>query len=197
MADVVYISSGPYTFKFDKREELGMITPTWTQEYPVSPGWTSFNLHLSGDGRELAAHIDDIKPSLLLFLRKLHSLTIEVALSNRPRKKIDLYRHETDDNDIVKLERFVNGNRVSSDDYFVIKRVIKAYSLEQTRRDIKETEIVLAFPITEQGEPSIEIQDVHAYLPLRKYGFTVCASVLPISICRGDSGDSSSFKRIS
>jgi len=174
VADVVYISSGPYTFKLDKRNKLGMITPIWTDEYPVKAGWTSFNLHLAQDGKKLAAHTNDIKPSLLLFLRKLRSLTVEVALSNpHTIKIIQINRHETDDSDIVTLERLVDGTRVSLDTNLLIKHTVKAYTHEPKRPNTKDSEIALAFPVQADGTPKISAQDVHAFLPLRKFGFAV------------------------
>jgi hypothetical protein len=183
VADVVYISSGPYTFKFDKGQKLGMITPTWTNKYPVQSGWTSFYLDLFEDSKKLAARTNDIKPSLLLFLRKLRSLTVAVALSTSSANKIiEIHRHETDDPDTVILERVVNGTRVSLDNNLLIKHTVKSYPREPKRPNSKESEIVLAFPIANDGTPKISPQDVHAFLPLRKYGFMV--HFLPIYLLR-------------
>ena len=50
VADVVWISSREYSFKFDKSEPLGMIAPTW-ERFPeeVKPGYTSMLLQLSSE----------------------------------------------------------------------------------------------------------------------------------------------------
>ncbi|CAN9390393.1 unnamed protein product [Alternaria alternata] len=50
VADVVSISSGHYSFKFDKKETLGMIAPIW-DEFPDFrlPNNTSVLLQLSAD----------------------------------------------------------------------------------------------------------------------------------------------------
>jgi hypothetical protein len=172
VADEVFISSGDYTFKLDKREKLGMITPIWSEEYPVTPGWTSFYLHLSHDPQELASHTEDIQPSLLLFLRKLRSLSIEIALGGI-RRDIEIHRYETADPNVVNIKRGVDGTCVSSETFLMVKHVIKPFQLEPKRVNIQETDIILAFPITQEGDPVIRGQDVHAFLPLRKFGLTV------------------------
>jgi len=67
---------------------------------------------------------------------------------------------------------------LSSEDT-TVERCVTVRHLAQTpggepgREDIKESEIVLAFPVTEAREPVQRIQDVHAFLPLRCYGFKV------------------------
>lgn len=180
VADVVFISSGPYTFKLDKREKLGMITPIWTEEYPVTPGYTSFYLDLVRDGEELANHMDDIKPSLLLFLRKLRSMTVNISLSSRLKsRRIEIRRYETEDPDVVKLERVLDGKHSSSENYLMIKHSVEVYPKEPKRKNIKESDVVLAFPISDNGEPVINPQDVHAFLPLRDFGLKV--SCVPVA----------------
>ena len=47
-ADVVWISSREFTFKFDKTKFLGMVTPIWADfPEPTRPGCTSIYLQLS------------------------------------------------------------------------------------------------------------------------------------------------------
>jgi hypothetical protein len=174
VADEVFITSGQYTFKLDRREKLGMITPIWSEEYPAVPGWTSFHLHLTRNGQDLAAHTEDIKPSLLLFLRKLRSLTIDIALSlGNLKKNIEIYRYDTPDPNVINIERLLNGDCISSDNYLMVTHIAEAYQPEPKRKNVKESEIVLAFPISENGNPIFRTQDVHAFLPLRKFGFNV------------------------
>lgn len=176
---MVFISSDIYTFKLDRREKLGMITPIWTGEHPVDPGWTSFHLKLARNEQELVKHVEDIKPSLLLFLRKLRSLKIEVT-SKKTKKTIQINRRETVDPDIVMLERLLlNGTRVS-ERYLILKHTITPDQKEPKRKGIKSSEIVLAFPITPEGTPIAETREVHAFLPLRNYGFNVC---FPFRFC--------------
>jgi hypothetical protein len=185
VADRVYINSGPYSFYFDKRAPLGMITPALDSQYPAVRGWTTFHLHLapSENGNDLSAQLRDVSPTLLLFLRKLRALSITV-----PSDGTDIEVRRTDyvDRDMVVLERVQNGERIV-ESYVLVKYLAQTPSEEPTREGVKESEIVLAFPVTETREPMAKNQDVHAFLPLRCYGFKVRSPVWthdrPCSTC--------------
>ena len=71
----MHIASRDFQFKFDKREKLGMITPIWCTDYPITKGQTTFRLELSPgeSGAALAEHASKLEPSLLLFLRQLNT----------------------------------------------------------------------------------------------------------------------------
>lgn len=172
MADVVYISSGPYTFKLDKQERHGMMTPIWTDRYQVLPGLTSFYLQLAQDGQQLVADLEGIKPTLLLFLRQLVSFTIEIAINNI-KNVVRINQYDTDDPDVFEVERLFNGNVVFSEKYLKLKHTIEPYQHEEKRQNIAESDVILAFPITENGSPIIRMQEVHAFLPVRSCGFSV------------------------
>jgi hypothetical protein len=89
---------------------------------------------------------------------------------------IDIHRsahHDSNDADIVTLRRVVDGLS-SSEKYFKVKVIAKTYLQEDKRKGISESAVVLAFPLTENEGPNIGIQAVHAFLPLRSYGFSVC-----------------------
>lgn len=81
-ADVVWISSGPYSFKFDKSKQLGMIAPIW-DEFPavIKPGYTSLFLQLSEDynRRGLLDELRSLDSRLLIFLRHLRNITISIS----------------------------------------------------------------------------------------------------------------------
>ena len=160
-----------YTFKFDKKEELGMITPSWTDRYPVLPGWTSFYLSPVEDSEKITAYINDIKPSLLLFLRQLRQMTIKIELSGAGRKLIELTRKDVD-TDIVVLK---DSRSSLAERLLMVKHMTKTYTEETKRMGIEESEILLVFPLTELEMPKIEqhAQPVYAFLPIKSFGFTV------------------------
>jgi hypothetical protein len=170
VADAVIISSREYTFELDKNKELGMITPRWTDEYPVRPGWTTFHLRLSPlqDSTTIISYIKDIRPSLLLFLRQLRHMTINIQLSNTQNQLIELSRID-DDSDVVVLM----DSRSNPAHYLMVKHMVKTFARESKREGIRQSEIVLAFPITATGAPIVEKQAVHAFLPLKSFGFKV------------------------
>ena len=151
VAEIAYISSTDYTFKFDKKEELGMITPSWTDRYPVRPGWTSFYLHLSPaeDSEKIISYINDIKPSLLLFLRQLRQMTISIKLSDTAHNKLIELARKDADSDIVILE----DSRSSPERFLMVKHTTKTYTEEMKRMGIEESEIMLVFPLTDTGMP--------------------------------------------
>jgi hypothetical protein len=184
IADEVNISSGIYTFKLDRNQKLGMITPIWTPSLPVKTGWTNFDLLLkSSDSKALSAHLEGIKPSLLLFLRRLDCLTIKGPLGIFGKQvSIQIHRSVYHDNDagVVTLRKVEDGHS-STEKYFQVKGIAKTYPQEDRRKGISESVVVLAFPLTENEEPKIGAQDVHAFLPLRSYGFKVCLH-LPSSL---------------
>ncbi len=170
VADQVYITSGPYSFHFDKTAPLGMITPILGFRYPAVPGWTTFHLHLapSENGSDLSTQLRDVRPTLLLFLRQLRILNITT-----PGVTLEVRRTDDDDRDMISLEHIQNGAR-DVERYILVRHLAQTPIGEPGREDVKESEVVLAFPVTKNQEPVMKKQDVHAFLPLRCYGFKVC-----------------------
>jgi hypothetical protein len=163
-----------YTFKLDRREELGMITPIWEPSLTAVPGCTTFGLELSrsADPKMLSAHLKDIQPTLLLFLQKLRYVIIEGPIGPQGRTAtIEIHRDDVD-TDIISLQRIENG-RTSINKYFRVTHVTQTHLGEDRRRDVTHSNVVLAFPLTETEAPQISVQSIHAFLPLRSYGFTV------------------------
>lgn len=167
ITDVVYVLSRKYSFYFDRTQELGMITPIWSTEYPVRRGWTTFRLKMSSNDnlQRMVSYLEDVKPSLLLFLRKLRGIDLSIG-----HKRVVFHRSEIG-TDIV-LSSF-DGSATQSHRYLIVKHQVPVPEEERKRPGIKETELVLAFPMDMGGEPVIENQDVYAFLPLRTYGFKV------------------------
>ena len=195
----MHISSGEYTFKLGKNEELGMITPTWNEsEHPVIPGWTSFHLELSPceDPHVVASYIRDINPSLLLFLGKLREMTIDIQLAGETRDEIvKLVRKDVDSGTVV-----LEDSRSSPERFLMVKQMTKTYEEEAKRIGVEQSEMLLAFPLTGEGMPKIEKQPqaVHAFLPIKSFGFTVCnLSYSTWQWSHSDAQCSSSSRRIS
>jgi HSP90 family molecular chaperone len=72
VADEVTIFSGPYSFKFDKKQRFGMINPIWIdREGDVPLNKTSIVLKLSDDysAQELVDELQRFDAHCLLFLR--------------------------------------------------------------------------------------------------------------------------------
>jgi hypothetical protein len=147
-----------------------MITPILGSRYPAVRGWTTFHLHLapSENGNDLSTQLRDVRPTLLLFLRQLRAFCITI-----PGVTLEVRRTDDGDRDMVSLERIVNGTR-DLERYILVRHIAQTPFGEPGREDVKESEIVLAFPVTENQDPVTKQQEVHAFLPLRCYGFKVC-----------------------
>lgn len=170
VADTVRICSREYTFMFDKGKPLGMIAPIWMNNAAARSGWTTFELGLSPkiDGDELVSRLKDIRPSLILFLQKIHRMEITTDNKNLTIQKTVLK------NGVTRIQRSGDGP-AQSNDYIIFKHAVTTAKGEEKREGVSSSEIVLSFPVTEYGHPVISDQNVHAFLPLRPFGFTVSA----------------------
>lgn len=145
-----------------------MITPSWAEDCPGRQNWTRFTLQLSNttDSAQLESYLLDIDPTLLLFLRKLRCLTIDLGAV-----KFTVQRMDPQPN-VVSLRR-ISGYQVTDSPYLLVKRFVDSYAMEKKRPNVSQTEIILAFPLSRDGSPKIIKQSVHAFLPIREYGFSV------------------------
>ncbi|OCK90529.1 uncharacterized protein K441DRAFT_578728 [Cenococcum geophilum 1.58] len=151
VADAVWITSREYTFKFDRRAELGMIAPVeppvWA-EFPEATilGYTSFYLQLAEDYNEdeLVQEILSFDSILLIFLRRIREINLKVSQGNGKIWSSQLSR----------ADRLETGNLItelsqgqSTKQYFVRKHVVNPTVLEAKRPGCLQTEVLLAFPI--------------------------------------------------
>lgn len=152
-----------------------MITPILGSAYPPKPGWTTFHLRLapSENGTDISAQHRILRPTLLLFLRQLRTLNITVKEATRYRT-LKISREGEPEHDIVSLLMRLNGVELKVQRYLLVRKFAQTPTQEPERQGIERSEIVLAFPVTETGDAVIKTQDVHAFLPLRRYGFNVC-----------------------
>lgn len=177
VAHRVHVASGPFTFLFDRNACLGMVNPIWDASHGSIPGWTTFRLSIAQtvNRSDLKDQVKGIKPTLLLFLRKLRSLDVEIYISRCLRISL---RRVDESNEIVKLERRENGVCVSTERYIVVRRLVRTYTGEEKRQGIQQSEVVLAFPIDASDKPIIDQQYVHAFLPVATYGLPVCDNLI-------------------
>jgi len=175
VAQVVWISSGYYSFKFDKNEKLGMIAPNWADfPGPRLVGYTSILLQLSADydPRQLIAEMKSLDPRLLVFLRQLRQINIKSKFTIGRTSKSVLGRQDiSDKTDGLKTVRLLHNKASSS--LKIFRYPVVNLPPDSKRPSCTVSEILLAFPTTESGEPSVESQNVYAFLPIRDYGFKV------------------------
>lgn len=173
-ADVVWISSREFTFKFDKTKFLGMVAPIWT-EFPETPrpGCTSFYLQLSKVYEEetLIHELLTFDANLLIFLRRIKEINIRVV-----RRDEMVWEKK-----IRKVEGWQGVDRMtvlhageSTFQYLIRTHVIKDLPKEHKRPNWHQTKVLLAFPTAEFPEQPLFVpQNVYAFLPIRNYGLKV------------------------
>jgi len=182
IANKVHIYSNGFQFEFnyDESNPVSMIIPEWIDDIPnfVDPKQTNIVLHLKPEVKnELSSYIEEIHPSLLLFLRKLKVIEIEDKNRNRARR-MELYEKD-------EAVEIVYGENKSH--WKVIRKSLRVQQgiNEKRRKDVNETEIILAFPLNKNGSPDTSNEQyVFAFLPVRKYGFKFIIQtdfILPIT----------------
>jgi hypothetical protein len=173
VADVVWIASGHYSIKFDKRRQLGMIAPIWC-DFPkgLSRHQTSILLQLSPqvDLPAISQEIKQVEARILLFLRKLRRIEITVygleggwqtALTRQDEK--DKLGHP-----YTQLIQDFKWEKLN-----ISKFVVQDLPTDAKRPGCKQTQILLAFPTTSSGEPVLQYQKFYAFMPVRDSGFKV------------------------
>ena len=175
------IYSNGYQICFDVRNgPIGYILPDWivneNRDDEYSNWTTRICLPLKSENemqkhksRSLTESFNDLHPSLLLFLNRLRSITID----NRSMNSKQIFeRFDLPGTSIVEMHC---GERIEK--WFIIKKqLIIPEEIKISLDDaIEATEIALAFPLHQmKNNEEIHLikQDVYAYLPLRTFGFT-------------------------
>ncbi|MBE3043505.1 hypothetical protein IMZ48_13230 [Candidatus Bathyarchaeota archaeon] len=179
VASSVSISSGHYSFRFDRDGHLGMIAPVWDESLKKWPGNTMITLKLDKDCDEdrIVEELRSYDERSLLFLRRLRNLTLVAELGgllgNRSFRTELSRRGES----AAAASTMVLKRNGVEKHYFVWRHMAEKLPVETLRPGISSSEIVLAFPYTidEKGElrPVIESQHAYAFLPVRDAGFPV------------------------
>jgi Histidine kinase-, DNA gyrase B-, and HSP90-like ATPase len=194
IADVVWISSQAYSFKFDRNAQLGMIAPIW-ETFPgeMKADNSQFYLQLSKE-KESQAEKDLLKQlrlfdsTLLLFLRKLKK--IEIFINDRDwKKRFTNYITRSDTHahggELITIKKkWVKTKKADETlQYFVVRHITSDMPIEPKRRAMETSEVVLAFPFIE-NKPAFHLQKAYAFLPVRDSGFRVSSFSYPILLNR-------------
>ena len=175
VADVVSVTSGDYSFRFDAKEPLGMICPS-PADFPGTgprPGWTSFHLRMkpADENPELRAIVEsalaELRPTVLAFLRNLRRISITDVRTQRSRT---LVRRIVHSHLGEVLELFDNDTKAS---FVVRRRLVTGIPRESRRGNEFQSEVIVAFPIGPCDSPYPKLQDVFSFLPVKDFGFKV------------------------
>jgi hypothetical protein len=177
-ADVVWIASNEFTFKFDRTKPLGVITPIW-ERFPeaTQSDHTSIYLQLSRnyDEETLIQELLSFDTNLLIFLRRIEEISIRVSRGNGhfSQKRICKTHYHQESDRVVVLRAGTETLK-----YLVRPHIVRDLPREPKRPNWPQTKILLAFPVPESSEkPLLKPQNVYAFLPIRNYGFRVIYSL--------------------
>jgi hypothetical protein len=197
VANVVHICSKGYSFRFDRRGMLGMITPI-IETFPpanmigasdgrIQGSQTQLVLELLGESEfeSIVEELDMLKPQMLIFLRKIRKLIVHT-----PERDVQFeIQTVAEDQDLdgketaTLISTSLPDGKKTKEKYLIVRRVVSSLAKDDRREGVKQTEVVLAFPL-KQGRPRVRAQDTYAYLPINDYGFNV-SSFLSI-FCKRD-----------
>ncbi|VUC31113.1 unnamed protein product [Clonostachys rosea] len=196
----VQIESGPFTFYFEHRmgdSGMGMITPIWFEpEDEFSGPGTRISLYFHDNGTpgnltkrrdEVIKQLKELQGESLLFVNKLRGINIAVFESDE--HKIWSKSMKLSDSlnfaqvSELRTSEFDDASGVDSETVrkFHVTKHLATGLAKNENRSYSETEeglalystsqVILAFPLDQHDEPIIEIQDVYAFMPVRKVGF--------------------------
>lgn len=176
-ADLVNVASGYYEFHFDRRESLGMVLPI-SAPFPAShrlPSHTQFLLLLKDEQthQKVRDDLKDIKPQLLIFLRKLRQLQILTdGIQRTYRAQYDMSNAVLGEVVTISTSQGA-GCLIYEINHIVVRSSCNTLPKEDRREGVKTTEVTLAFPLDGSGEPSVGRQQAFAFLPIDDFGFKV------------------------
>lgn len=167
VANVVWISSGSYSFKFDKNQKFGLIAPLWAEfPEPVQQGYTSFYLELSSafNEKELVESLMKFDAAQLVFLRRLRHIELQVAQQNGQLWTQNIHRKDTFESDHPMSILEIGESKL---EYLVQRYRVESLPAETKRPGRTESELVSAFPVLSHvTEPPSDTQMVYAGLPI-------------------------------
>jgi hypothetical protein len=200
----VHIQSRNFSFEFIHRPEdsgMGMITPIWQDmrdsNIPFASTTITLYLHDYKDPEKhdrerkiIHEQLHELQDTLLLFLRKLR--TIEVSFYDEKGHQTECTtdtRSQIENSNIALIERKCTNSTNNRRGIYHIHKHIARKLARSENRDLSvaeeasgsfaTSEIVLAFPVTEDSiyaVPIVQPQEVYAFLPVRQMGFNVSSN---------------------
>ncbi|KAI7162876.1 hypothetical protein KC349_g1754 [Hortaea werneckii] len=189
VADRVWVKSGALSFMFDKNKRLGMIAPEWADipEQKLIQDRTIFCFripdakHRSG----VRANVVQLKPALLLFLRKLR--TIQVTVQDDNGDTTLACRLSRADDSVSGIRRTIlqrdttvsrphkygkNKPSRATENFLVFQSTAKNMPAETKRHGVSETDLLMAFPVDGDMKPFLRNRATFNFLPIREYGLS-------------------------
>jgi hypothetical protein len=173
----------------DRRERLGMIAPIvdrspWQVARDDRPETHMLlELNSESESRIIFDELVKLEPQILIFLRKISKLHITTPDRKFQFEIKKLVEDQTfDGKETVTLTSMsTRPSTTSSSDrrtmgkkYMIVRYLENLLSTDTRRVNVRETEVVLAFPVDSNMRPLLQSQKkTYAYLPINDYGFNV------------------------
>ncbi|EMC91365.1 hypothetical protein BAUCODRAFT_152628 [Baudoinia panamericana UAMH 10762] len=178
VAAEIWVKSGAISFKFDKHKPLGMIAPMWTDFFENAhiKERTMFCFHILPEHQgTVQENLLELKPELLLFLRKLHVLQVKIQKTSADVKhSFSLSKVEGETAGIrsitLRHQMFRPRNQTYTEAFLVFDQMIENMPTEKKRPNVMKSQIVLAFPVNDQNQPAMRSRLTFNFLPVRSYG---------------------------
>ncbi|KAB8229009.1 uncharacterized protein BDW43DRAFT_289566 [Aspergillus alliaceus] len=193
----VHIQSGDFSFSFNHRpgdSGMGMISPVWEEPEQIpEPHLTRITLYLhepSTDesfSRQYETTLEqfrELQATFLLFMKNLRRIEVKIHSDRGEETSSTIFTREPGhgDRQTTLRQRTVEGSNVqeTSQDYYIATEkachLPKSENRTYTQSEIESnayatSDVVVALPLCPDFTPIIEVQDVYAFLPIRKMGF--------------------------
>lgn len=140
------------------------------------------HIPMQSDHELVQKGLENLKPELLSFLRRLRHIDVEIRNStNVLRYGFSVSRKDSVTNGatFVDLEHILKAPKSSTavEKLLILKRTVTDMPAEPKRPGVKESELVMGFPVDNNGNPLVSNRDTFNFLPIRSYG-------LPVSLQR-------------
>jgi hypothetical protein len=186
VADIVHVKSGYYHFKLDRNQSIGMLLPILSR-FPstdLAPFRTQFLLEVKrrDDYTEIEREMGDVKPELLMFLRKLTRLELTAPGNHGPSIFNRLVQNSGPDfggAETFTLSTTTQNSHsgrapvIRQKQYVLYRHKVQDLPQDPRREGISASEVNLAFPVADRYTPISETQNVFAFLPIDNFGFKV------------------------
>ncbi|KJK63796.1 hypothetical protein P875_00064712 [Aspergillus parasiticus SU-1] len=193
----VHIQSGDLSFSFKHRpgdSGMGMISPVWEEpEQNLAPPLTRITLYLhdsrsdEGFSRQYETTLQqyrELQATFLLFMKNLQRIEVKIHSDSGNEISSTIYTRERGrgDRDITIRQQSSEGGTVreTCQQYYIVTKTAyhlpKSENRTYTQRELSNnayatSDVVVALPLSPDYTPIIEVQDVYAFLPIRKMGF--------------------------
>lgn len=177
VTDAPEVHSNGFHFQFNRTDPenvLGYVVPHWKEPDLLLDNEVTTLVLPARPGQDFPVELlKDLEPSLLLFLGKLKKLEVKTAAEHVQYVRKDRGSVTTLTTDCRRSD----GSTTHAERSFF--RTSATYDMssisEPKRKDVLESDIVLAFPLSDKGEAAPDpTSPVYAFLPIRDFNFPFC-----------------------